>query len=329
MKLFTMKIYIPVFLLLFIFCISCRTATNSSTTGDNRKREQLKKQAAGVTSCQDNATLQNQIETLIRTHRAKVGVAIRFGDKETITCNDSTRYAMMSTFKFPLALAVLSKLDKKQLPLETEIYVTPSDLHPNTYSPLRDTRPEGSFKISISELLRYTVTLSDNNACDILIHYLGGPAAIQDYLTRTGISGITIVATENTMHQQENPYLNHCHPSAMTELLEKFLSKTLLSAPYQNFLEKLMLATSTGADKLKGLLPPGTPVGHKTGSSDRNANGQKAGDNDVGFIRLPDGRYFTIAVFIMDSAEDDKANALLIARIARSAYEHYSQTPTH
>ena len=151
MKPFTMKTYIPVFLLLFIFCISCRTATNSSTTGDNRKCKQPKKQAAGVTSRQDNATLQNQIKTLIRTHRAKVGVAIRFGDKETIICNDSTRYAMMSTFKFPLALAVLSKLDKKQLPLETEIYVTPSDLHPNTYSPLRDTRP-GQIHVPLQSL---------------------------------------------------------------------------------------------------------------------------------------------------------------------------------
>lgn len=273
--------------------------------------------------------LQNQLDTLIRKYNAKIGVAIRFDNQETITVNDHIQYAMLSTFKFPLALAVLNTLDKNGLPLNTEIYVTASDLLPDTYSPLRDARPEGNFKIGINELLKYSISLSDNNACDILIKYLGGPAVIQNYLTISGISGITIIATEEMMHRTTNPYLNQAHPSAAVKLLEKFVNKTLLSAPYQDFLEKIMLETTTGPDKLKGLLPSATPVGHKTGSSDRNANGQKAGDNDVGFIRLPDGRYFTIAVFIMDSAEDDKANALLIARIARSAYEHYNQTPTH
>ncbi|MDE6452366.1 MAG: class A beta-lactamase-related serine hydrolase, partial [Odoribacter sp.] len=117
---------------------------------------------------------------------------------------------------------------------------------------------------------------------------------------------------------------NHTSLSAALELLEKFTGKILLSAPHQEFLEKTMLETTTGADKLKGLLPPGTPVGHKTGSSDRNTNGLKAADNDMGFVVLPDGRHFTIAVFVMDSMEDDKTNASIIAQIAKAAYDYYS-----
>lgn len=306
--------------------------TNNRANESSAIREYQKKitqlintgQAMKTVSSQDKAVLQNQLATLIRGFNAKVGVAIRYDGEETVAVNDSTEYAMLSTFKFPLALAVLDELDKKQLPLETEIYVAKSDLHPNTYSPLRDARPEGNFKISIGELLRYTVALSDNNACDILIHYLGGPAAIQNYIARAGITGITIVATEDEMHQKENPYLNYARPSAVVELLEKFLGKTLLSFPYQDFLEKIMLETSTGTDKLKGLLPSGTPVGHKTGSSDRNTDGLKAADNDAGFVMLPNGKHFTIAVFVMDSREDDKANALLIARVAKAAYDHYT-----
>lgn len=269
--------------------------------------------------------LQNQIEALIREYNAQIGVAIRYDNQETITVNDNMRYAMLSTFKFPLALAVLSNLDKKHLPLETEIYVSKPDLPTNTYSPLRDARPEGNFKISISELLKYSVSLSDNNACDILIKYLGGTAAIHNYLTILGISDITIVATEAIMHQKADPYLNQARPSAAVELLEKFMSKTILSAPYQDFLEKIMLETTTGADKLKGMLPTGTPVGHKTGSSDRNASGLKAADNDMGFVILPNGKHFTIAVFIMDSMENDKTNAAIIARIAKAAYDYYSK----
>ena len=53
---------------------------------------------------------------------------------------------MMSTFKVSLALAVLERLDKQGLPLETELFISKPDLHPDTYSPLREARPEGNFK---------------------------------------------------------------------------------------------------------------------------------------------------------------------------------------
>lgn len=270
-------------------------------------------------------SLQNQIESVIQGYKAQIGVAIRFDGKETITVNNHIRYAMLSTFKFPLALAVLDHLEQNHLSLETEIDVSKSDLKPNTYSPLRKARPEGDFKMNISELLKYCVSLSDNNACDILIKYLGNPSTIQDYLENKGITGMQIVATEDMMHQSNNPYLNLTYPSASIELLEKFINKELLSAPYQDFLEKIMLETTTGADKLKGLLPPGTPVGHKTGSSDRNSAGLKMADNDLGFVFLPNGKHFTIAVFIMDSLEDDKTNAAIIARISKIVYDYYSR----
>ena len=50
-----------------------------------------------------------------------------------------------------------------------------------------------------------------------------------------------------------------------------------------------MIDTETGANKLKGMLPAKTVVGHKTGSSDRNADGMKTADNDAGLVILPDG----------------------------------------
>ena len=60
-----------------------------------------------------------------------------------------------------------------------------------------------------------------------------------------------------------------------------------------------MIDTETGANKLKGMLPAKTVVGHKTGSSDRNADSMKTADNDAGLVILPDGRKYYIATFIM------------------------------
>ena len=79
--------------------------------------------------------------------------------------------------------------------------------------------------------------------------------------------------------------------------------------------------TETGANKLKGMLPAKTVVGHKTGSSDRNADGMKTADNDAGLVILPDGRKYYIAAFVMDSYETDEDNANIIARISRMVYD--------
>ena len=77
----------------------------------------------------------------------------------------------------------------------------------------------------------------------------------------------------------------------------------------KDFLWQTMIDTETGANKLKGMLPAKTVVGHKTGSSDRNADGMKTADNDAGLVILPDGRKYYIAAFVMDSYETDEDNA--------------------
>lgn len=270
-------------------------------------------------------SLEEQVRKIIRPVKATVGMAVSY-DGRLVTVHDDRKYAMMSTFKFPLALAVLDRLEKQKLPLDTEIYVTRTDLHENTYSPLREARPEGGFNMSIGELLRYSVSQSDNNACDILIKYLGGITQLQDYLDVWGIMDMEIKVTEDQMHRDpECVYSNRTRPSAAVRLLDKFLCKELLREPYQAFLEKILIGTTTGTDKLRGFLPAETVVGHKTGSSDRNAKGMKIADNDLGFVLLPNGKYYTIAVFIMDSMEDDKTNAAIIARISKVVYDFYNR----
>ena len=82
-----------------------------------------------------------------------------------------------------------------------------------------------------------------------------------------------------------------------------------------------MIDTETGANKLKGMLPAKTVVGHKTGSSDPMPTVWKTADNDAGLVILPDGRKYYIAAFVMDSYETDEDNANIIARISRMVYD--------
>lgn len=268
--------------------------------------------------------LQRQIQDLIRDADATVGVAVLTSGGESFAVNDTIGFAMLSTFKFPLAMAVLHQLDERGTPLDTALLITKADLLPDTYSPLRDSCPEGNFRLPVRRLIEYAITLSDNNACDILLRFIGGPAALQQYIRNLGIPGIAIAADEALMHRSpENVYLNHARPSSAALLIDRFLQGNLLSPAHQQFLKNTMIATSTGTDKLRGMLPSSAVVGHKTGSSDR-IHGMKIADNDIGFVLLPDGTHYSIAVFVMNSRESDTANAALIARISKLVYDHYS-----
>ena len=156
-----------------------------------------------------------------------------------------------------------------------------------------------------------------------LFRFLGGTEAVDRYIAGLGIGETVIVADEEMMHRHtDNQYLNRTTPLAAVRLLERFRRGERLSAAYGDFLLETMFATETGPDKLRGLLPADVAVAHKTGSSDRDGRGVKIADNDIGIVRLPDGRSYSIAVFVMDSREDDRTNAAVIARISRLVYDY-------
>ncbi|MDD3036657.1 class A beta-lactamase, subclass A2 [Bacteroides sp.] len=272
-----------------------------------------------------NLSLEMQLKKAIEGKNAEIGIAVIIDGKDTITVNNHTHYPMMSVFKFHQALALADYMDKKGLSLETQIPIAKSDLQPNTYSPLRDKYPQGGIKMSIADLLRYTLQQSDNNACDILFNYQqGGPKALNDYIHSLGIKDCAIVATENEMHQDlDLCYQNWSTPLAAAELLEIFRRKALFAPKYKEFIYQTLIECKTGQDRLVApLTNKGVMIGHKTGTGDRNAKGQQIGCNDIGFVLLPNGRSYSIAVFVKDSKESNQANSKIIADISHIVYEY-------
>ena len=132
-------------------------------------------------------SLKNKIEQIIKTKDATVGVSI-YGieNKETVHINGEKRFPMQSVFKFHIALAVLDQVDKENLNLEQEIFISKDELLPNTWSPIRDKYPSGNVKLTLAEILKYTVAMSDNNGCDILLKMIGGPEEVENYIRSLG-----------------------------------------------------------------------------------------------------------------------------------------------
>lgn len=93
-----------------------------------------------------------------------------------------------------------------------------------------------------------------------------------------------------------------------------------LNPEHSEILNEWMLEASSGPKRIKGLLPAGTPVAHKTGSSGLEW-GMIPATNDVGLITLPDGRRLALAVFVINAHADQDACERVIASIAKEVYD--------
>ncbi len=269
-----------------------------------------------------NEVLRNKIQKIIQGKEATVGVALIVDGKDTLTINNNFRYPTQSVYKFHLALAVLDYLNKNNLTLDHQLYVKKGDLLPNTHSPLRDDYPQGEMYLSVADIIRYTVSKSDNNGCDILFRLVGGTAVVDRYIRGLGLSEFAIAATEEEMHGPwEVQYTNWSTPYTAAQALEIFRIQDILPQPFHDFLWDTLAGTITGGNKIKALLPEGTFVAHKTGSSFRNAEGLKAAENDIAIIQLPDGRYYSLVVFVADSMESNDVNCGIIAQISKVVYD--------
>ena len=319
------------------FCLGWKTYFKSLST---QQQEELKKKyiilscfillftGAPIALSAHTRQLENQLKEIAKSKKAEIGIALILNGKDTITVHNSKKYPMLSVFKFHQALAVADYITQHKLSLKQQLFIDSTDLKKDIYSPLRDKYPKGNFTISFADLLTYTLQLSDNNACDILFKHTGGPKATDLYIRSLGIQNFAIAFTEEDMHQNINTcYKNYTTPLETVKLLEVFLTKNLFTDSIQYFIRNTMIECSTGKDRLpQPLLGTKAVIGHKTGSGDRNSKGERIATNDIGFVILPDGRYYTLAVFIKDSKESDEVNAAIIASISHTVYHYMNKT---
>ena len=272
-----------------------------------------------------NSVLREKINKISQAKRATVGVGIMdFENGDTLTFNGKRHFPMQSVFKFHVALAVLNEVDKGKLALNQAIFVSKSDLIPNLYSPMREKYPEGNINLPLSEIIKNTVSQSDNSGCDILFKLIGGTEKVNKYIHKLGVKEVEILDPEVRIQNDWTlQYRNYSTPFAAIQLLQKFHKQHILSKSSQDFLYKIMTETTTGLTKIKGLLPREAIVAHKTGFSGKNKEGLTGATNDIGIITLPNGKQFAIAIFVSDSMEDEITNDKMIAEIALAVWDYY------
>ncbi len=250
----------------------------------------------------------------------KANIGIGYADDKITYENKSQKYPLLSVFKLHVAVTVLDKINREKLNLENKIKISSADIKENTYSPLREKYGIKNLNLSLYELLYYMVAESDNNACDILIKWVGGIDSVERYIHAIGLSETEIKVTEDIMNRADmTQYQNRAPLYEILELLKQIDEKKLFSEELHRELLSIMQSTVTGANKIKGYLPQFVNVAHKTGSSSRLQDGKKIADNDVAIINKGNKKYY-LAVMVSDSYETDETNAEIIAKISQQIY---------
>ncbi|MEC3948402.1 class A beta-lactamase [Sphingobium sp. HWE2-09] len=285
-----------------------------------------------------------------------VGIAARdLQTGETQALNGDTLFPMASAYKVAVAGRIFALVDAGEARLDEQLVLDPA-LASEGGIAWMFSRPGAT--LSIDRLLELMLQKSDNNATDVLVARAGGPQAITAFVTKLGVTGLRV--DSDTAHllyramgihplsgsfrqnadaaRRADPQLvtrdirdlpnmafateleDTSTPTAMLDLITAYESGRALSAVSTQRLFTIMAHCETGKKRIVGMLPPGTAVAHKTGSL--NGIG-----NDVGVVRLPDGRRFAIAVFVMKDGKGHVSRDRIIAEAARAAYDYFLYAP--
>ena len=242
----------------------------------------------------------------------RLGLAVR-QDARRMSWRNRERFTYCSTFKLFLAAATLERVARGEERLDRAVPITQDDMVP--HAPV--TSPAVGGVLTIEALCRGTVETSDNPAANILIREMGGLDSWRAWHRSLG--------DEVTRVDRWEPELNAIGDERDTTTPDQAVANlSLLFGPrqerltseHQALLERWLVETPTGPNRIKAGVPDGWRVGHKTGTSTEGPI------NDIGVIRPPSGDPIFVAAYYQGPpTRDFAAGEAIIAEAVGRALE--------
>lgn len=272
--------------------------------------------------------LSDSLRSLVAGAPGEVGIAVIFDGRDTISIGNDVRYPLMSVFKLHEALAVCHELDSRDAGLDTVLHISRGELADDTWSPMLNRYPEGDIDVTVGELIDNILIDSDNNASNVLFERICPVSRTDSFVRSLGIEdSFKLVVMESDMQREhDKAYLNWSSPRACAGLVDKVFHDSVVSADKQQHIIRAMKACDTGKARLSAGLAGsrGVTFAHRTGSGYTNERGEVVAVNDIGYVALPDGRGYSIAVLVKDYAGMQEDAEHLMARISAVVHNHFS-----
>ncbi|CAA9360220.1 MAG: Beta-lactamase [uncultured Gemmatimonadetes bacterium] len=297
----------------------------------------------------------DSLAAIVASSGGSVGmVAVHVESGRRVEHLPAESFPMASTYKLPIVLAILAKVDSGRISLDDSVDVMPSDFRIGP-SQIADSVGAAGGKATVGAMIRSVMMYSDNTSSDRLMRLAGGAEAVTAHVRARGVQDMRIDRYEGEVHWQYNGVSDvpppdqwsvaefnrriaavpaaekeaaHARfwndprdtstPAAMAALLVQVQRRDGLSATSQRVLLDAMERSPTGRGRIRALLPAGTTVADKTGTIGRTTN-------DVGIITLPDGSHLALAVLVKMSTRSNADEERTIARVARAVYDHFAR----
>jgi beta-lactamase class A len=185
------------------------------------------------------------------------------------------RFVMCSTFKASLAAFALARVDRGEDQLESMIPYGAADLL--DYAPVTKQNLASGGAMSVADMCKAAVELSDNTCANLLLARSGGPAALTEFWRATGDAVSRLDHNEPELNRSPpgDPH-DTTTPAAMAGNLRRFVLGEVLSPASRERLTDWMLNCKTGNNRLRAGLPKDWKVGDKTGNNAKDAAGDIA-----------------------------------------------------
>jgi beta-lactamase class A len=247
-----------------------------------------------------------------KAHGGRLGVTILDVTRgRRIGHRADERFALCSTFKVLAAALVLTRVDRGEEHLDRRITYTKEQLV--TYSP-ETAKHAGADGMTLGEICRAGLTLSDNTAGNLMLESFGGPPALTQFARSLGDRVTRLDRSETALNEAApGDVRDTTTPAAMAENLRQLLLGKLLSPASRAQLADWMVANKTGDKRLRAGIPKDWRIANKTGG------GGHATTNDIAviwpFARGP----LVVAVYFAESPASDEARNTVIAEVGRLA----------
>ena len=247
------------------------------------------------------------IAALEKRSGGRLGVAlVDTGSGRRFAHRGDERFPLCSTFKFLLAADLLARADRGALNLDRRIPIRASHLGNSDFTKSRVGRDA-----SLEELAHAIIEISDNDAANLLLAQIGGPAGLTRFARALG-DGVTRIDNIEPVSDAPRDLRDTTTPAAMAANFQRLLLGNLLKPTSKASLTDWLLRSKTGTGRLRAGLPAGWRLAHKTGT------GIHGSSNDAGVIWPPRGAPLILSVYLTGSPLADAHRDAVIADVARA-----------
>lgn len=344
---------------------TCSDPGANRATAFKQRVEQAVGQPLAPERSAEYKALDDEVFAVASHFNGYLGIAVHdVARNRTVQFNGDRLFPQQSLSKLWVTLSALRKVDAGDMDLGERVSVRIGDLTV-FHQPVRKiVLAQGAFNTTYGDLMTRAITESDNTANDMLLKRVGGPAAVRNAISEERLGSIRFGPGETRMQSAiaamewrpayslgkaffearklvpadkrkaafdayvEDP-VDGASPHAIAMALSRLVQGELLEPQTTAHFLGLLDMVKSGPNRLKGGVPEGWHIGHKTGTGQvldtvpPGVIGEQAGYNDVGILTAPDGSRYTIAVMIGRTAVPVPQRMELMHAIVRAVVRYH------